>query len=121
MVLHIRIIVPVFLSFMSLLLIVSASNSRKHPVVKNCERNHPVSLEKKVAKSSIVVKTLMTRTVDKKNFHHPNEILQNEKSGGTKVFEFWILDVYKGEEKLANHLGILNFKRQDLISKLRDR
>ena len=49
-----------------------------------------VSPEKRFVKSTIAVKALVTK-------HHNNK---------NRIAEIWILDVYKGEDKLAAGLGL---------------
>ena len=84
------------------------------------KRWRPMSVEKRAVRSSIVFKGLLT------NRHRPPppppqpvrprarpggladdpEVDDADSGGGEFVGEFWIVDVYKGAEKLAAQMGV---------------
>ena len=66
----------------------------------------PMSPEKRTVRSNIVFKGLLT------NRHKPRrrggpEFGRDPVDDGEFVGEFWVLDVYKGAEKLGAHMGVV--------------
>ena len=66
----------------------------------------PMSPEKRAVRSNIVFKGLLT------NRHKPRrrggpEFGRGLEDDGEFVGEFWVLDVYKGAEKLGAHMGVV--------------
>lgn len=81
-----------------LLFLFVLSSSESCPELDNFPGDEyvPLSPEKRVARAKIAVKALMTG-------RHPDPAA----APGAFVAELWILDVYKGAEKLAASLGVL--------------
>ena len=83
-----------FLAFSSSSLFVSCSNNEKN-CVSWSKQWTPMPPDKRVFKSSIAVKALVTNK------------FPDAKDPEAAVMEFWILDVYKGADKLSSAMGIL--------------
>ena len=104
-----------------------------HNTSKFDKRWKPMSVEKRAVRSSIVFKGLLTNRHRTPPLPPPvrprarpgglaNDPEEDDSNNGDGEFvaEFWILDVYKGAEKLAAQMGVMVGGGQGGVFGLRD-